>query len=212
MLVDSSNQQVSVTILTIDTDPLLDFPLQEHTNRHPESSTGLLATPANTPQSNAASPDISGFGTTPGGAAQVGTPPSSVALADHDAEARLVNLTNETWGVIISSTLQNPPLPDPAISSTCPAVACTYLMKRAGPRDEDGMVRIAVDVVYSQAGHRAILKEVSAMYSGLALLARVRAMREGEAARRVESVLPCHVIAARRGHAAVSATMRYGEG
>ena len=212
MLVDSSNQQVSVTILTIDTHPLLDFPLQEHTNRHPESSTGLLATPGNTPQSNAASPDISGFGTTPGGAAQVGTPPSSAVLADHDAEARLVDLTNETWGVIISSTLQSPPFTDPTISSNCPTVACTYLMKRAGPRDEDGVLRVAVDIVHGQASHRAILKEVSVMYSGLALLARVRAMREGEAAKHVESILPCHVIAARRGHAAVSATMRYGEG
>lgn len=212
MLLDSSNQQISVTILTIDTDPLLDFPLQEHTNRHPESSTGLLATPGNTPQSNAASPDISGFGTTPGGAAQVGTPPASAALTDHDAEARLVDLTHETWGVIISSTLQNSPLPETAISSICPAVACAYLMKRAGPRDEDGVLRIAVDVLYGQAGHRAILKEVSATYSGLALLARVRAMREGEAVKHVESILPCHVIAARRGHAAVSATMRYGEG
>ena len=212
MLVDSGNQQVSVTILTIDTDPPLDFPLQEHTNKHPESSNGLLATPGNTPQSNAASPDISGFGTTPGGAAQVSTPPSSTALADHDAEARLVDVTNETWGVIISSTLQNPPLPDPAISSICPALACTYLMKRTGPRDEDGVLRIAVNIVLGQAGHRAILKEVSAMYSGLSLLGRVKAMRGGEAAKHVESMLPCHIIAARRGHQAVSATMRYGEG
>ena len=211
-MVDSSIQQVSVTILTIDTDPFLNFPLQEHTNKYPESSTGLLATPGNTPQSNAASPDISAFGTTPGGAAQVSTPPSSTALADQDAEARLADVTNETWGVIISSTLQNPPLPDSAISSICPALACTYLMKRAGPRDEDGMIRIAVDILHGQAGHKAILKEVSAMYSGLALLARVRAMRDGEAAKHVECILPCHVTAARRGHVAVSATMRYGEG
>ena len=199
-------------ILTIDTDPPLDFPLQEHTYRHPESSSGLLATPGNTPQSNAASPDISGFGTTPGGAAQVSTPPSSTALADHDAEARLVDLTNETWGVIIGSTLQNPPLPNPRISNICPALACTYLMKRVGPRDEDGVLRIAVEIIHGQTGHKAILKEVSTMFSGLALLARVRAMRDGEAAKRVESILPCHVIAARRGHVAVSATMRYGEG
>lgn len=211
-MVDSSNQQVSVTILTIDTDPPLDFPLQEHTNKHPDSSTGLLATPGNTPQSNAASPDISSFGTTPGGAAQVSTPPSSTALADHDAEARLVDVTNETWGVIISSTLQNSPLSDPTISNICPALACTYLIKRAAPRDEDGVIRIAVDLIHGQAGHRAVLKEVSAMYSGLALLARVRAMRDGEAAKHVESILPCHLIAARRGHIAVSATMRYGEG
>ena len=85
-------------------------------------------------------------------------------------------------------------------------------MKRTGPRDDDGLLRIAVDVIYTQASHKAILKEVSAMYSALALLARVRAMREGEAAKHVESILPCHVIAARRGHVAVSATMRYGEG
>ena len=212
MLVDFSNQQISVTILTIDTDPLLDFPLQGHTNRHIESSTGLLATPGNTPQSNAASPDISGFGTTPGGAAQVGTPPPSAVLADHDAEARLVDLTNETWGVIINSALLKPPFPEATTSRICQPVACMYLMKRSGPKDEDGMLRIAVNVVYGQAGHRAILKEVSSMYSGLALLARERAMREGEAAKHVESMLPCHVIAARRGHAAVSATMRYGEG
>ena len=212
MLGDSINQQVSVTILTVDTDPPLDFPLQEHTYRHPESSTGLFATPGNTPQSNAASPDISGFGTTPGGAAQVSTPPSSTALTDHDAEARLVDITNETWGVVISSTLQNPPFTDPTISNICPVLACTYLMKRAGPRDEDGVLRIAIDIIHGPTGQKAILKEISTMYSGLALLARARAMRDGEATKHVESILPCHLIAARRGHVAVSTTMRYGEG
>ena len=209
---DSSKPQVSIAFLIIDTNPLLDLPLRDDTNRLAEFPSGLFATPGNTPQSNAASPDISGFGTTPGGAPQVNTPPPNTGFADYDTEARLVDVTSETWVMITNDANQYPTLSEHGFRSTCSVLASAYLMKRAGPRDEDGVVRIAFNVIYGQTNHSTMLKEALNIYAGLASLARVRAMRDAGAARLVESVLPCHVIAARRAHVAVSATMRYGNG
>lgn len=209
---DLKKRQISTTLLTLDTDPLLDFPAQESTNRIPELASGSLTTPGATPQSNAASPDISGFGATPGGAAQVSTPPPNTAFTDHDADARLIDMTNETWGVLMNSPFETSSLPSTTYSDSCPALASAYLIKRAGPRDEDGLTRVAIKVLHGQTGHRAVLKEVLGMYAGLALLVRARSMENAEAGGPAKGLLPYHVAAARRAHAAVTATMRYGDG
>lgn len=80
-------------------------------------------------------------------------------------------------------------------------------MKRAGPRDEDGLVRMALDFLSGQMGHKMILKDVLTMYAGLGLLARVRGIVNG-----VRGLVPLHVASARKAHAVVNATMRYGDG
>ena len=211
LLVDINKPRLSATFLTLDTDPILDFPSQESISRVPEAALGSLTTPGATPQSNAASPDISGFGTTPGGAAQVSTPSPVTTFTDHDAEARLVDITNETWGVLMNSPLDNGPLYKSTNPDNCPALASAYLIKRAGPQDEDGLKRVAVNLIHGQIGHRALLGEVLGMYSGLALLARVRAIGNAETIGPAWGLLPYHVTAARKAHLAVTATMRYGE-
>ena len=163
---------------------------------------GLLATPEATPQTNAPSPDISGFGSTPAGTtAQAGTPPANVAFGDHDSEARLVDATDLTWGVLMDGTLDDlKSLPDKSAS-----MASGYLIKRAGPRDEDGLIPLCVNLVHGQKPYRAVLKEVLGMYRNLGTLARVRHIVDP-----VKSVLPLHVAASRKAWEVLCETMRYG--
>lgn len=162
---------------------------------------GLLATPGATPQTNAPSPDISGLGSTPAGnAAPVGTPPANAAFGDHDSEARLVDITDQTWGVVMEGTLDD--IND--LSDKSASIASGYLVKRAGPRDEDGLIPLGVNVVHGQKPYKTVLKEVLGMYRNLGTLARVRGVVDP-----VKSVLPLHVAATRKAWRALSETMRY---
>lgn len=161
---------------------------------------GLLATPEATPQTSAPSPDISGLGSTPANAAQVGTPPSNVAYGDHDSEARLIDVADLTWGVVMDGTLDD----IKTLSDKSASMASGYLIKRAGPRDEDGLIPLGVDLVHGQKPYRAVLKEVLGMYRNLATLARVRRVVDP-----VKSVLPLHVAASRKAWKVLGETMRY---
>ncbi len=161
---------------------------------------GLLATPGATPQTNAPSPDISGLGSTPAGnAAPVGTPPANAIFGDHDSEARLIDITDQTWGIVMDGTLDDLSTPDKSAS-----LASGYLVKRAGPRDEDGLIPLGVNLVHGQKPYRALLKEVLGMYRNLGTLARVRGVVDP-----VKSVLPLHIAATRKAWKALSGTMRY---
>ena len=200
-LADSSRPSISCTIVAVDANPLLTF---THSDLHTSSSDvapGLLATPGATPQTNTPSPDISCLGSTPAGnATQVGTPPPYNAIGDHDSEAKLIDITDEAWGFVMDGTLDDPS----TMFEECPSMASGYLVKRAGPRDEDGLIPLGVKLVHGQKPHRAVLKEVLGMYRNLGTLARVRGVVDP-----VKSVLPLHVAAANKAWKAVSETMRY---
>jgi len=193
---------VLFTFLTIEVDPLLQFPAEHHEIRGFELPLGSLETPENTPQASTPSPDISGIGSTPGGGAQASTPPANTAFGDHDAEARLVDVTDETWGIVMSHSVSDVCIP----SDFCPALVSGYLLKRCGPREEDGVMRIGVNVIRGQKPHRPLLKAVLGMYRNLGLLARIRGIVDP-----VKSMDPYHVAVARKAQATLTATMRYGE-
>ena len=84
------------------------------------------------------------------------------------------------------------------------SVASGYLVKRAGPRDEDGLIPLGVHLVHGQKPYKAVLKEILGMYRNLGTLARARGVEDP-----VKSVLPLHVAAARKAWKALSETMRY---
>ena len=200
-LAASSRPSVSCTILAVDANPHLTLTHSDLQTSSSDVAPGLLVTPGATPQTNTLSPDISGLGSTPAGnAAQVGTPPPNTALGDHDSEAKLVDITDETWGVIMDGTLDEVSTP----SDEYIPMASGYLVKRAGPRDEDGLIPLGVNLFYGQKPYRAVLKEVLGMYRNLGTLARVRGIVDP-----VKSVLPLHVAAARKAWKGVSETMRY---
>lgn len=90
------------------------------------------------------------------------------------------------------------------LSDKSTAVASGYLVKRAGPRDEDGLIPLGVNLVHGQKPYKAVLKEVLGMYRNLGTLARVRGVVDP-----VKSVLPLHVAAARKAWKMLSETMRF---
>ena len=200
-LSDSSRPSISCTILTVDAKPRLTFTLSNHHKSSFDVAPGLVATPGATPQTNTPSPDISGLGSTPAGnGAPVGTPPPNAVLGDHDPEARLIDVTDETWGVIMDGTLGD-------LSTQCEesmSIVSGYLVKRAGPRDEDGLIPLEVNLVHGQKPYRTVLKDVLGMYRNLSTLARVRGAVDP-----VKSVEPLHIAAARLAWRVVSETMRY---
>ena len=200
-LADSSRPASSCTILTVDANPPVIFTYSDLHASSSDVAATLLATPGATPQTNIPSPDISGLGSTPAGhAAQVGTPPPNAAFGEHDLEAKLVDVTDETWGVIMDGILDDPR----TLSDICTPVVSGYLVKRAGPRNENGLIALAVNLVHGQRPYRGVLKEVLGMYRNLGTLARVRGIVDP-----VRSVLPLHVAAARKAFKAVSETMRH---
>ena len=200
-LADSSRPSTSCTIITIDDKPLLAFPYSDLQRSSSDLAPGLLATPGATPQTNAPSPDVSGLGSTPAGTtAQAGTPPPNVAFGDHDSEARLIDATDLTWGIVMDGTLDDLA----SLTEKSTSMASGYLIKRAGPRDEDGLIPLGVDLVHGQKPYKAVLKEVLGMYRNLGTLARVRRVVDP-----VRSVLPLHVAASRKAWKALGETMRY---
>lgn len=91
-----------------------------------------------------------------------------------------------------------------SLSDKSTSVASGYLVKRAGPRDEDGLIPLGVNLVHGQKPYKAVLKEVLGMYRNLGTLARVRGVVDP-----VKSVLPLHVAAARKAWKMLVETMRY---
>ena len=201
-LADSSRPSIFFTILTVDADPLVTFTYADLPTSSSDVAPALLVTPGATPQTNTPSPDIPGLSSTPAGnTAQVGTPPPNVAFGEHDPEAKLVDITDETWGIMMDGILDDPF----TLSDSCASLASGYLVKRAGPRDEHGLIPLGVNLVHGQKPYRGVLKEVLGMYRNLGTLARVRGVVDP-----MRSVLPLHLAAARKAWKAVSETMRHG--
>ena len=95
---------------------------------------------------------------------------------------------NASWG----------PCGDSAASSA-PRLS-GHLIKRAGVRDEDGLVNIRVDILHPPNASRALLKEVLEMYGSLGCIARIRGIVEP-----VKSLLPWHMAIAKKSYAALQA-------
>jgi mediator of RNA polymerase II transcription subunit 13 len=126
--------------------------------------------------------------TTPGGDASQQPPPQlNQADADSGGDTTLVDTTETTWGVVVSHRLNN----SASLTDLNPALASGYLVKRAGPRQEDAPVAMEVNVVYSdnaRAMYDVLLREMLAYFRGLGTLARVRGVTEREV-----DVRPWHV-------------------
>ena len=193
-----------VTIITVDEVATLQFTPHQESDFHPSA-----ATPVSTPAANTVSPDQSGYASTPG-AAPVATNLQIPAAAsiDHDNEARLVDITEETWGVVtgVPSCTAGAIISD-FTTTICAALVSGYLIKRAGPRDQDGLLSMAVDIVHAQKANHGLMKDVLIMYRNLGTLARSRENTDS-----VRGLLPCHLAIAKRAFTAVQALMPWTEG
>lgn len=158
-------------------------------------------TPTSTPYITSFSPEVLAHVSTPGwDTAQASTPGPNMGLGDPDEAARLIDITNETWGLCTHHNFDFPTTP----SVLCTVQASGYLVKRAGPRDEDGLLPVGIDIMYPRKLPGSLLEEVLSMYRNLALLARVRRLVDP-----MKGVLPWHVAAARKAHEILTTTMRY---
>ncbi|KAI9714128.1 MAG: hypothetical protein M1812_006456 [Candelaria pacifica] len=164
--------------------------------------TGTYTTPVATPQPSALSPDQFGNSTTPSaaltsstGAANAQTPTDTPI--DLDANATLIDITDETWGLIPSHRLHN----THSLIDINPALVSGYLLKRASTHDETPLAVMSVNLLWVSGGQQqrptAVLKEVLGMYRGLSTLARAKGVIDER------STEPWHVAAARKAVAGV---------
>ncbi|KAL6875044.1 mediator complex subunit 13 C-terminal domain-containing protein [Trichoderma novae-zelandiae] len=190
------NAKVTVALLTVDTNPSLQF-LPPVVRLPPPSA--ALHTPVSTPQANILSPEQITTPATPAreGNVTAATPSgdggaSNTNTADADADAILVDVTDQTWGAIAGHRLSN----TTSILEVQPALISGYLIKRTGNRVEDAPIAMEVNLVYTEAMprvHEPLFREMLGYFRGLGTLARARGVVDREA-----DVRPWHVAAAEK--------------
>ena len=163
----------------------------------------LPATAGSTPGDSMLTPEAWSSAATPGATAGTTNPPTPSAGTDHDADARLINITDETWGIVAASPTGV--MSRNGLSHT--RLAHGFLLKRAGTRDEKGVVPLEVNLVHAQKPYEPLLKEIMSMYNGLALLSRIRGM-----ASQLSGLLPLHVAACVKANHGLNSTMAYEQG
>lgn len=138
---------------------------------------------------------------TPGGPPNPMTPASGIM--DSDQDAKLLDVTDESWGVVLPQPFPNNLLP----SCCCRSAASGYLLKRAGTRDEDGLLPLAVDIVHMPKVKDGLLRELLGMYRDLAALARLRGTVHG-----LHGIMPWHIATARKANEGVNEMMAWDRG
>ncbi|KAI0601149.1 mediator complex subunit 13 C-terminal-domain-containing protein [Biscogniauxia sp. FL1348] len=190
-----SKASVTLTLVAVDTDPSMQ--LLPPIVKLPTSAPSVFyTTPVSTPQASMVSPEQSGNPSTPmrdNAVTSAPTPGGDNSAADSDADATLTDLTDQTWGAVLSHRLNN----STSLTELYPALVSGYLVKRGGTRVEDPPAVLEVNIVYSEGNPRAyesLLREMLVYYRGLGTLARARGMVDKET-----DVRPWHIAAAEKG-------------
>ena len=96
-----------ITLLAVNDHPDLDFPPSLAAASH--TAIPAPATPALTPTAQNISYEQPGYPPTPGAVPSAGNLPTPTTVSfDHDSDARLIDITEETWGVVMESPLDGP--------------------------------------------------------------------------------------------------------
>ncbi|KAK2627972.1 hypothetical protein QTJ16_002618 [Diplocarpon rosae] len=190
-----SNAQISLTLVTVQTNPSLRL-LPAPVTLTPNGSTAQsVITPVSTPQAlqtSIGSPDTA---TTPirGVPTSVSTPVE--APIEPDSDARLVDYADRSWGAVLSHRLNN----SNSLVESNPALISGYLLKRGGLNNNDPPIVMEVNIVHSEVVgnprtfHESILREVLGYYRGLGTLARTRGVVDA-----VKDIRPWHIAAAEK--------------
>ncbi|TVY24972.1 Mediator of RNA polymerase II transcription subunit [Lachnellula hyalina] len=184
-----SNAQVSLTLITVQTDPSLRLLPPAVTLTPNGNNPTQSTTPVSTPQHSIVSPETS---TTPVRDATVATPNEVV---EPDVDARLIDYTDQSWGAVLAHRLNN----SNSLLELNPALISGYLIKRGGTNSDDPPIVIEVNIVHSEVVgnprtfHESLLREILGYYRGLATLARVRGVVDP-----VKDGRPWHVAAAEK--------------
>jgi len=192
-----SNAQITLTLITVHTNPSLEL-LPPSISVAPNvlaAQSSVYTTPVSTPQASIFSPEP-GSVSTPArdsGPANAPTPNDSNAELKIDADATLVDITDQTWGAILSHRLNN----SRSLLEFNPTLISGYLIKRSGATSSDVPVVIEVNIVHSEVYPRMLdplLREILGLYRGFATLARVRGCVDP-----VKDGRPWHIAAVEKG-------------
>jgi mediator of RNA polymerase II transcription subunit 13 len=189
-----SDAQVSLTLITVQTDPSLRLLPASITLAPNTNSATSVATPVSTPQA------LQSSIVSPGDAA---TPAKEIASAatpvdgpvEPDSDARLIDSTDQSWGAVLSHRLNN----SNSLMELNPALISGYLLKRGGVNSDDPPIIMEVNILYSEVVgnprtfHEGLLREILGYYRGLGTLARVRGLVDS-----VGDVRPWHIAAAEK--------------
>lgn len=199
-----SQASISLTLLSVDTDPSLQL-IPPAVKAPVTAATSFYTTPVSTPQPSSLSPDQSGGGpATPmkdssqGAATPGGTPGGNIdgggtSSEPAEGDAILVDVTDQTWGVVLSHRLAA----SSAVGCLDSALVSGYLIKRGGTNVEEPPVAMEVNIIHSDGhprAHEALLREMLHKFRGLGTLARARGMVDRET-----DVRPWHIAAAEKG-------------
>jgi len=192
-----SNAQITLTLITVDTNPSLEL-LPHSISVAPNvlaAQSSVYTTPVSTPQASIFSPEP-GSVSTPArdsGPANAPTPSDSNIELKIDADATLIDITDQTWGAILSHRLNN----SRSLLEFNPTLISGYLIKRSGATSSDVPVVIEVNIVHSEVYPRMLdplLREILGLYRGFATLARVRGCVDP-----VKDGRPWHIAAVEKG-------------
>ena len=130
---------ITLTLIGVDTDPSIQLlpPAIKVANN---ALSAFYTTPVTTPQASMVSPEHSGNPPTPmrENAATSTPTPGDNSATDSDADATLTDLTDQTWGAVLSHRLNN----SSSLTELNPALASGYLVKRGGTRADDPPVTL----------------------------------------------------------------------
>ncbi|CAD6449338.1 8d221f3b-15d5-4f29-ba50-02ddc933663e [Sclerotinia trifoliorum] len=194
-----SNASISLTLVTVQTDPSLRI-LPPQTRIPPPSmtTTQSATTPVSTPQASQSSIFSPDNPSTPSRDPTTNAPtPSEAPAVPHepDQNSRLLDITDQTWGAVLSHRLNN----SNSLLEFNPALISGYLIKNSGTNTDDPPLVMEVNIIHAEVVgnprtfHDTLLREILGYYRGLATLARVRGVvhpvRDGR---------PWHVAAAEK--------------
>ncbi|KAG5976800.1 hypothetical protein E4U55_007215 [Claviceps digitariae] len=175
---------VTMILMTVDTNPSLQ--LIPPVVKLSQVPVPFYTTPVSTPQTQTAnmvvSPEQSA---TPGGL-------ETGAADAADTDAILSDVTDQTWGAVVGHRLNS----SASVLDLHPALVSGYLIKRTGPRVEDALMAMEVNLVHTDASPRSyepLLREMLSYFRGLAALSRAR----GVVAKDTD-VRPWHIAAAEK--------------
>lgn len=189
-----SDAQVSLTLITVQTDPSLRL-LPSSITLAPNTNTATsVVTPVSTPQALQTSIVSPGDAATPAREnASAATPVDGPV--EPDSDARLIDSTDQSWGAVLSHRLNN----SNSLMELNPALISGYLIKRGGVNSDDPPIIMEVNILYSEVVgnprtfHEGLLREILGYYRGLGTLARVRGLVD-----LVGDVRPWHIAAAEK--------------
>jgi mediator of RNA polymerase II transcription subunit 13 len=202
MLADDSDRgTLTLVLLTVDACPPLSIlpAYLESTVNNLKSQAVLYTTPIATPQPMILSPEQVVPAATPAsgnGPVNALTPTDNTI--DMDPDSSLIDVTDETWAVILSHRIHN----TTSLVERRPGLASGYLIKRAGRQDETSIMAMSVNMIHIDRPYTPQLREILAVYRGLGTLARLKGVADP-----VRSVIPWHVAAAVRAQELLSSVM-----